>query len=367
MNKNTKEFLETNLPLVKKKILTKGNYICSFPSSLLYFKKQDPKYQAALEILVKAESFFPGGAEILVKKLQTQEDFLGKSISVSVPNKLSVNNILQRFSSKTKSLLESSFLLSGPNGKIFVEQSQNDEVSLELKESSTFECISRLGNFSCLEAKIATIDGYIESVSELNLFLSEASTLRENFVIVARGFSDDVLNTLSVNNKRGSILVRPLEIKLEHNTLNSLKDISVISGSKLITSDKGDLISSLSASDCGQVDKVVYTFGELEIFSNSRKLELESHVLFLRKKLEESSEDAVRDLLTARVRRLNSRRVIVRIPKTLTGEVLRREFEDGIREISCVIRHGSLTDKDLSTILSPLAKNLVELLESDVI
>jgi len=68
-------------------------------------------------------------------------------------------------------------------------------------------------------------------------------------VIVARGFADDVQNTLGVNFSTGNLSIIPVVVHYDEFGANLVNDIAVVVGCDLVNSLKGDVISAINWDD----------------------------------------------------------------------------------------------------------------------
>ena len=137
-----------------------------------------------------------------------------------------------------------------------------------------------------LESKSIVIDGIIENVSEISGLVHTSYEKNQPLVIVARGFSDDVQNTLGVNFSTGNLSIIPVTVHYDAFGANLLNDICATIGSDIVSSLKGDLISSIKWEDIATVEKIVISSKRLNLtIVNSRaKNNVERHRAFLRNK-----------------------------------------------------------------------------------
>ena len=108
----------------------------------------------------------------------------------------------------TSAVIYQSFESSGLSGRVFFEDRKVDKTTIEIKDAYNFdietfnEFLFEKNVWSHELANVIVIDGIIENVSEINNLLEMSSKNVDPTVIVARGFGDDVLQTLYVNMKR---------------------------------------------------------------------------------------------------------------------------------------------------------------------
>jgi hypothetical protein len=207
---------------------------------------------------IKAERISPGSSDLCLSFLK---DIFNKNIEITddIINDLNKHSIRpdytyikkyikEYFDDKiTANLINDILNLSDKNSKIIVgkrlqpntiiHKSFNNIIPIKtnpafLKQKTKFK-----------DANIVLIDGVIMEISEVNSFMELANQTKEPYILFARTIGDDVLNTIHTNNIRGSFTIIPIEVPMEEETLNMLKDLSVITGATIASSDMGDIIS----------------------------------------------------------------------------------------------------------------------------
>ena len=78
--------------------------------------------------------------------------------------------------------------------------------------------------------KVLLVDGLIEKVSELDKLLNKSFETKNTLMIVAQGFSEEVVATVWNNNNRGIFDVMLARLPQSLESLNVLNDISAVSG-----------------------------------------------------------------------------------------------------------------------------------------
>jgi hypothetical protein len=207
---------------------------------------------------IKAERISPGSSDLCLSFLK---DIFNKNIEITddIINDLNKHSIRpdytyikkyikEYFDDKiTANLINDILNLSDKNSKVIVGKrlqpntiiykSFNNIIPIKtnpafLKQKTKFK-----------DANIVLIDGVIMEISEVNSFMELANQTKEPYILFARTIGDDVLNTIHTNNIRGSFTIIPIEVPMEEETLNMLKDLSVITGATIASSDMGDIIS----------------------------------------------------------------------------------------------------------------------------
>ena len=163
--------------------------------------------------------------------------------------------------------------------------------------------------FTLTSPAIVTIDGMIESTAEIDLLMRQSFETGQPVVIAARGYHQDVANTLAHNYVHGALRVIPFEVRYDEIGANSLIDMSKVVQSKFINSLRGDLISTTSLEeDAGSAKKIEIqgdTIGiETQYKTNSlTQRTIDRQRIKLIKKLE-GCGSTVQNILDARIKSL---------------------------------------------------------------
>lgn len=312
-------------------------------------KLRDAEEQALYEIILRhsiaAEVACPGAGEALLRKIIN--DSTGSILSPK--NRTEVFSLLERsnFSPIVLSILDCLLDMSNSTTKITLKKTSTSSLYVEVTQGYSFTVKPLLrSSFEASKSKVACIDGYVESVSELHHLLESLSLDKMPCLIAVRGMSDDVLNTLKVNNDRGTLSVCPVVIPFDVENVNTIVDLAVVSGTDVTSSLKGQLISSIALKDLGSVDNVKISNNNLRIRNNSSKERVERHLAQIR--LSQREKDAsLTDVLQHRVRSLTSSCIDVCIPDDINYYSRIQQLSEGIRIISCLLSKNY----DLSTVV----------------
>jgi hypothetical protein len=171
-------------------------------------------------------------------------------------------------------------------------------------------------------------------------------------LLFVRGLADDVKQTLKVNYDRGTLRVVPVIVKFDLEGINSLNDISIASGAGLVSSNKGDLISSVRLSDTSQIEKAIIYPKKVVIINSASKLSVETHVSFLRRKRAEESVSDVSTLIDARIRSLSPNHVVIRLPDDIDYVVSAQSIDYALRALRSLVDHGTVTINGKRTLTS---------------
>ena len=240
----------------------------------------------------------------------------------------------------------------------------NSTPQIRLEDGYTFN-LSHIenvchGTWEYDNVKVMLVDGLIESVSEINAILLRSNQQNEPLVILARGFSDDVIHTLSVNFARKTLNVIPVKTPYDEVHANTLKDIACLLNSNVISSLTGDLISTAKYDDLAIARRVISKGGKL-IIGNHPTPSLKSHVKELIRLREEASEEK-KTLYDKRIKSLTSSRVKILIPKDwgISKDEIVRQFYTS----SAFIRTGTLNLSNISETENFFIRNLSKQVKS---
>jgi hypothetical protein len=206
------------------------------------------------------------------------------------------------------------------------------------------------------DANIVLIDGAIMEISEINSFMELAHKTKEPYVLFARTIGDDVLNTIHTNNLREAFTIIPIEVPMEEETLNMLKDISVITGATIASSDMGDVISS-SLITCVQPGVTIDINSTNTIISNSKNKK-STNILInsLTEKLK--NPEINKDIINMRIQGLSSNTINVDIGTELLNKcpLIVEDCDRFFRHLSQLFKFGIIEKNKIENIDNDLKK-----------
>ncbi len=144
---------------------------------------------------------------------------------------------------------------------------------------------------SLYNSKVVCIDGIVESISEIHSIMDKSFSTGQSTVLFARGFHDDVVNTLAVNHSRGKLNVIPVVIPYDIMGVNQLVDIAVCSGCDVVSSIKGELISTIEWDDLVEVDRIVISKKGVVIENEDSLKRVANHKKQIQRKLSSTFRD----------------------------------------------------------------------------
>ena len=294
------------------------------------------EYELVLTSAIAAEKSCPGSGKLFLEMMCGHiiqiNDVVCKSKS-DIKNHLRSSN----YSSEVLHLLLSIVDLSTKNTSVTIKKSQSHSY-IEVSEGYNFSLLPQLSmNASLIDhAGVACIDGYVENVAELHHLFTSLAEKQLPCLLFVRGISNEVLHTIKVNNDRKTMLVFPYIVPYDVDSVNVLVDLAVVSGCDVISSTKGQLISSITyeklghAYNCQLLDKVVK-------FNNTyTKKRVAEHVGFIKEKAIDRQE--IGDILANRLKSLSSKNIEIGLPDNINYFSTHQQLDEGIRTITSMLR-----------------------------
>lgn len=306
---------------------------------------QKTLYEILLTHAAATEKLGPGGFRRFFELMKDSSVSISEIGSAFLPSLESLTKIVDLHTNlgdrTTSEMVKQAIRLAGFGGKIIVEKTQAIIPSVELVCGYTFDLTSALlidCNF--LRPRVVCIDGYIENVSELHHLLEASAASKEPCVLFVRGMSDDVKHTLKVNYDRGSLRVVPMIVKFDLEGMNTLVDLAVVSGSDLISSLKGDLISSIDYASLKRVDQITVFRGRTVVTATTTKKSVLTHVTNLRNRRNDQKIEDVGSLLDKRIKSLSPNHVVIRVPDDNAFVKRSQAIDYALRALKSAIEFG---------------------------
>ena len=266
-----------------------------------------------------------------------------------------------------KEIVKKALSVSSPRSKIIVEKSNKNNTAIKVQKGYIFNIPVSMSSFTTMDVwsnkdvSTIVIDGMIENISEIHHLLEVAASNNRPYTVFARSASEDVRNTISVNNARGTINVALVEVGFDENTLNILNDISICCNSRLISSNFGDLISSAVKDDMVQVDKISISGKQVTIQNKADESKIKSHIAYLDSKKNVDRNLEISHIFDSRIRSLTSDSVTIRIGKDLIlndPSVIER-FDRFLRTLRSHIRNDTVIKSEIESkiIKDAISKN----------
>lgn len=243
----------------------------------------------------------------------------------------------QKFSPEVNSVLKEVLQYVTSKTRITLKKSRSTKIFIEMSEGYRFD-VMRPIKTSDVELKnlnVCCIDGYVENISEIHHLLTYLAENKKDCLLFIRGAADDVLNTLKVNYDRQTLCVIPYILPYDLENVNTIVDIAIVSGTDVISSTKGQIISSIDINCLGSFESCYVSSNNIIAKNQKTSQRVKDHVKQLKEKAEKSEE--TQSLLLKRIESLSSSCIDINIPDDIRFLSLSSQFDKGIRIISSII------------------------------
>lgn len=314
-------------------------------------------YEVFLQLSADAERKSPGST-LLFAKLLTKHDTL-QSETRNVSRQCVRADVLARIDTivsdaSIREAVKQAITLAGFQGKVLVEKSPSDCVVVEKSSGYTF--LSKRLLMLCqsvhVSPRVLVIDGYIESVSEIHQLLQDSAETKEHVFLFCRGMSDDVFSTVNANNVKGILTLVPYVFKFDVSTLNVLNDLAVVCGTDVISTNKGQLVSSAKLCEAPSVDKIT-VYGDRFIISNRRtRQNVKAHVKLLSQKRDQ--QHVIENVFSERIRCLTDSCVNIKLPDNQSYVTNSQSIDYVLRSLSKMSLAGVISHSNVPEFVGEL-------------
>lgn len=245
--------------------------------------------------------------------------------------------------------------LAGLEGKIYIENGPHDHYLVEQKIGYNFKVkpyhfFLQNGETSweAENCKVLIIDGVIEDASELDHLLTQTFETKIPFVIISQGFSEEVVATLSANQKANKFSCIAIRIMPDLDSLNMANDIAQICGTIPVSCQSGITTTSMNYEDVPLVDHLVCGRNEMTIENKGTRNAVSAHIRSLLDKRSQQTVEDITNILDKRIRSLVANSVIINLPNVPASNIddIRVKLDNGLRASKTLLNYG-VTDLDL--------------------
>jgi len=321
-------------------------------------------FQTIITYALKAEQFAPFGfvrtIDYLLTKFIHNRNIIETNNSISSKAKKShIIDVIKHISKSTfvTEVALRAIELAGHYGKVLVEKTQSDVVSVELVRGYTFSVIPswNMKLLRLVSPRVICIDGFIESVSEINSLLESAAENKETVLLFTRGISEEVKHTLKVNNDRGTLNVYSYITETDLSGLNTLKDIATVCCGDVVSSFKGELISTISLATLPIINEATLYSNKIVIKNMCSNNNVKLLVKELNEKKKEKVDDVV-ELINKRIKSLSPNHVVIRLIDDIDFVINSQKIDYILRSIKSLIEHGvTIIDNNILLTATELA------------
>lgn len=330
--------------------------------SLKYKDAQSSVFELLLTHALNAEKSAAGGFdrffELVLSDIdneQIRERLKSFKVSGQKRSKRAdVETLINSRAPNIANMLNDALDLSGLNGTIAVEKSKTNQRSVELIDGYNFKLKAEFKvNKHLTDVNIMCIDGFIESVSEINRMLESCHSCESHSLLFTRGMNDDVLNTLKINYDRGTLRVIPFIVPYDVEGVHLLSDISVLAGSQLINLSMGRMINNLSIDDFTKIDMATLCDDKIVLVNSKSRETVKKYVDGLRKQRSQLNDD-VGNFIDLRIKSLLPSKVIIRLPDDENFIIQSQMIDNVLRGIKSLTTYGVLDDKSAAVEIASL-------------
>lgn len=254
--------------------------------------------------------------------------YLSKILSTCKP--ASLNDISHLIDEITKdkilaTAVKEAIKLAGIEGNIVLEENDGQNIVVELQFGYNFKInpfkgfIPQTGTWLRNNTKILLVDGLLEKVSEIDKILLKSNDTKIPLIIIAQGFSEEIVATIHANNTRGNFDIMPVRLEQSLEALNMLNDIAVVANSDVVSTLKGEMLTYVNYDMLSTIEKISITQNVLTIHNNSSRENVISHLNYLNTRRKDQNENTnvtdLSDLTTKRIQNLLAHIVKLVIPK----------------------------------------------------
>lgn len=316
-------------------------------------RPDDPTQRALHQVImthaVEAEKMGPGGFDACLAltvsasdlpRIETSRSLVGRRPTRSDLEKI-VHDSCRVAPAYVERALWDALDNAGLGGRIIVEKTTTSVTSVERVPGHTFRLTTLIPFTGTLaDPAICLVDGFIESVSEVDGILQDACASRTSLLLFARGMAPDLISTLRVNHDRGTLHVVPVMVPLELSTMNTLADISVVSGSDVTSCARGDLITSLRLGACSRIDRANVHAGQVTLVNARTRQSVVQHIADLRRRRQSSEQDELGALFDERIKSLSPGHVVLRVPGDRNFVPTTQSIDRALRGIAAAVSRG---------------------------
>lgn len=248
-------------------------------------------------------------------------------------------------------------VVCGLEGKIHIEDSTSNTYVVEQKSGYFFNSVKpfkffipKSGLWEASEPKVMLVDGVLEQVSELDKILNGAMETKIPLLLLAHGFSEEVISTIKVNVDHGKFNIMPVRLTTELDSLNVLNDIAVVSGCDVVSTLKGDMVCLVSFDSLPTVEKVKLTPHELNIENAKTRRGVSNQIrMLLEKRRDQQEISDISDLIDKRIQGLLAASVALRLPSLSPSkrENTKAKIDTALRHAKTLLAHGVVDYSDM--------------------
>lgn len=243
----------------------------------------------------------------------------------------------------------------GKEGVITIEEAQGTETSIEMVEGMQFDR-GYLSAYFCTNAEALSVemhspyilvtDKKLSSIQEILPLLQAASAKAKELLIIADDIEGDALSTLVINKLRGTLKVCAVKAPgFGDRKKAMLEDIAVLTGSQLISEERGNALKDATEADLGTAEKLIVTKDNTTIINGKGSSKaIEARIAQIESEMKGATSDYDKEKLRERKAKLSSGVAVIRVGASTEAEMKQRKqlFEDSLNSTKAAYEKGVL-------------------------
>ena len=265
------------------------------------------------------------------------------------------------------------------DGVITIEESKTAETYSEVVEGMQFDrgyispyMITDADKMEAVydDAYVLITDKKISSIQEILPLLEQIVKMGKKLVIIAEDVEGEALTTIILNNLRGTFKVAAVKAPgFGDRRKEMLKDIAVLTGGEVITSELGIELSETTIEQLGQAKQIVIQKENTIIVDGAGdKKAIKARVAQIRAAIEATTSDFDREKLQERLAKLAGGVAVIKVGAATEIEMKEKKLriEDALAATKAAVEEGIVAGGGTAYINAiPAVEKLVPTLDGD--
>ncbi|SEL10640.1 chaperonin GroEL [Ruminococcus sp. YRD2003] len=265
------------------------------------------------------------------------------------------------------------------DGVITIEESKTAETYSEVVEGMQFDrgyispyMITDADKMEAVydDAYVLITDKKISSIQEILPLLEQIVKMGKKLVIIAEDVEGEALTTIILNNLRGTFKVAAVKAPgFGDRRKEMLKDIAVLTGGEVITSELGLELSETTIEQLGQAKQIVIQKENTIIVDGAGdKKDIKARVAQIRAAIETTTSDFDREKLQERLAKLAGGVAVIKVGAATEIEMKEKKLriEDALAATKAAVEEGIVAGGGTAYINAiPAVEKLVPTLDGD--
>lgn len=278
------------------------------------------------------------------------------SMAIAVKNKQDTRNIAMVSASGNQEvgeIIAECFEKVGKNGVVAIEEGKGTETSIEMVEGmqidrgflSAYFCTNMERQLVEMnQPRILVTDKKISSIQDLLPILQSIAASGQELLIIADDIEGDALSTLVVNRLRNTLKIAAIKAPGFGDRRKALlEDIAILTGSTLITEEKGLLLKAATPDVLGSADQIVISKEKCTIIGGKGSAkELKARIAQIETQWKQTDVKYDRDQLAERKAKLSGGVALIKVGAPTESEMKKHKqiYEDSLNATRAALEEG---------------------------